>query len=165
MTTNEAGRRRRTPLHTQFVLFESGGDTLKSVRAHIDEDLLSFTKLWQWSTDVIDGLLHLEKHNIVHRDLKLDNVLVNASGKCQLVDFGLAIRVDANTRSIPFTTGSTAGGNMAHLAPEVLTANARVTSTPGLSVDMPCVGCVKLHWEWKVLRGTGWGVSHLSVCV
>ena len=34
---------------------------------------------------------HLEKYGIYHRDLKLDNVVIDAGGNIKLIDFGLAV--------------------------------------------------------------------------
>lgn len=146
VTTNDVGRPRRTPLHTQFVLFEFGGETLKAYRRRADVDLLPFSRLWRIGTDIVAGVMHLERHNMVHRDLKLDNVLVDEHGKCQLVDFGLAVRVDPVTRSIKFRTGQAPGGNIAHLAPEVLSLNSIVVrSSADETFDMPCVTSAPTH--------------------
>ena len=143
VTTNEGGRPRRAPLHTQFVLFEFGGKTLKEYRRGIDVDVLPFTTLFCLASDIIAGLQHLEAHDMVHRDLKLDNILVDPSDKCQLVDFGLATRVDHETRTIKFRSGQACGGNIAHLAPEVLTMNSRaVHAGADTTFDMPYVRCV-----------------------
>lgn len=47
--------------------------------------------------DICSGLDFANSKGITHRDLKLTNVLVHSSGKCKLVDFGLAALADVSS--------------------------------------------------------------------
>ena len=38
-------------------------------------------------------LKHLEKHNVVHRDIKLDNIMLRHSGQVILIDFGMSVQL------------------------------------------------------------------------
>jgi len=40
-------------------------------------------------TQVLFALQHVHKHNVAHRDVKLENILLDRTGKAWLIDFGL----------------------------------------------------------------------------
>lgn len=42
---------------------------------------------------LVEGVGHIHKHNIIHRDLKLGNMLINDSMDLKIADFGLATSV------------------------------------------------------------------------
>jgi serine/threonine protein kinase len=56
----------------------------------------------------------LHKRNIMYRDLKPENVLLDEDGYCLLADFGLAKEINENENSTSFC------GTIAYLAPEML---------------------------------------------
>ncbi len=47
--------------------------------------------------DICSGLEFATSKGVTHRDLKLTNVLVHSSGRCKLVDFGLAALADVSS--------------------------------------------------------------------
>ncbi len=49
-------------------------------------------------TDIVNGLDHARKRGITHRDMKLSNVLITATGQAKLVDFGLATISEENDK-------------------------------------------------------------------
>lgn len=44
-------------------------------------------------SQIIDGFAHLEKHEILHRDLRPQNILVSNSGVTKIIDFGFGKKV------------------------------------------------------------------------
>jgi len=55
---------------------------------------------------------HLHKGDIIHRDLKLENILVNPDGYLTLIDFGVSKKVK------PGDTTETVVGTLEYMAPE-----------------------------------------------
>ena len=70
-----------------------------------------------WFQQLLSGLHHLHSMNIVHRDLKSDNLLVTDDFSCKVCDFGLA-RVKAHVTHVETTHAN--AGTPAWMAPELL---------------------------------------------
>ena len=43
--------------------------------------------------DIINGLEYLHSKKIIHRDIKLQNIVVDSKGRCKIIDYGLAKKV------------------------------------------------------------------------
>jgi len=46
-----------------------------------------------WFKQILDGLYHLQKRGVCHRDMSLENILVNENTKCLIIDLGMCLRV------------------------------------------------------------------------
>ena len=83
----------------------------------------------RWFRDLMNELDYLHAHGIVHRDVKLENVLIDSAGHAVLSDFGISRIFDDKLRSqldvtTTFVEGQTTGtrpvmGTYFYLAPEV----------------------------------------------
>ncbi len=62
-------------------------------------------KVMQWFRDLLRGLVLLESNHVVHRDLKLNNLLLDENGRLVISDFGKAAILD-ETMKIPFRHGA-----------------------------------------------------------
>lgn len=62
-------------------------------------------KVMQWVRDLLRGLQFLHSHQVVHRDLKLDNLLLDESGRLIISDFGKAAILDDETMKLPYSHG------------------------------------------------------------
>ncbi len=91
-------------------------------------DLLhsSQTLLWDMrmriAIEMAKGLIYLHEENIVHRDIKSLNVLLDEHYRARLTDFGLS-KVKTETRSVS-TKSSQAVGTIPWMAPELFSRRA-----------------------------------------
>ena len=82
-----------------YILAELGKHSLqkfvelrnKANKKH--ESRIDFVTNYQIILDIIDGLSYIHSQKIIHRDLKLQNVIIDNEGKCKIIDFGLAKKV------------------------------------------------------------------------
>jgi serine/threonine protein kinase len=84
--------------------------------------------------DVVAGLKFLHSHGIIHRDLKLSNILLSETGQAKIADFGLAVLTefsDSDSRE------RTICGTPNYLAPEILNKK-----NYGRSADIWSLGCL-----------------------
>lgn len=44
----------------------------------------------KWSCQIMKGISHMHSHGFIHRDIKLENILIDASGNAIIGDFGMA---------------------------------------------------------------------------
>lgn len=72
-----------------FILMEylKGGDLYDYV---IKQESIGRTRLLRIFSQLVSGLLHCHEHSVVHRDLKLENILLDENGNVKIADFGLA---------------------------------------------------------------------------
>ena len=87
-----------------------------NLRECLERDILNNTLKAKLVVEIAFGMLHIHEHGMIHRDLKLENVMVNYIFEAQLIDFGLA-HVDAMKSTM---TSMTKGiGTLAYMSPEM----------------------------------------------
>jgi len=86
--------------------------------------------------EVLEGLQYMHGNGIVHRDIKVDNVLVAQDGTCKIADFGMAHIIEEGKDD----TLSQAIGARKYRAPELFVKPCRPYS--GFKADVWATGCV-----------------------
>jgi len=118
--------------------FMQNGTIFSALRLQSTSPLTDVERL-HIAVDVADGMRFLHHSNIIHRDLKSANVLLDAKGQAKICDFGLSAMKDT---AISHVTGVT--GTAAWTAPEAL-SGGRVRS----SCDVYSFGVIL----WELVTG------------
>ena len=97
------------------------------------ERLLSEEEVIKLGKDICKALILCESRNIIHRDIKPDNIMISQFGDYKLGDFGVS-------KIMSHTTGATMTGTEGYMAPEVLHIEKY-----GKEVDIYSLGIV-MYW-------------------
>lgn len=125
--------------HLYFIFMEraSGGELFDQLTTHngpIPEPVVR-----GFMTQLCDGIAHCHRMGVAHRDVKLENVLLNDQGVIKVIDFGLSHQyaVDPSSgevdRSLPIQGFC---GSKSYAAPEVLVGQGY----DGFQADMWSLG-------------------------
>uniref|UniRef100_A0AAV1SZS3 Protein kinase domain-containing protein n=1 Tax=Peronospora matthiolae TaxID=2874970 RepID=A0AAV1SZS3_9STRA len=121
-----------------------GGTLQDFMTKRKSRDALPENYLWIILQDIATGLHVLHEHDIVHLDIKPDNIFITEDGKLKIGDFGMAGNVTALADSSSGGIGDLEG-DAKYIAKELLTSAARLPSA-----DIFCLGITLLEIATQV---------------
>ena len=87
-----------------------------SLQTQIDKDSLTSEKIRNYFRDLIAGLRYCHQcANVVHRDVKPENIMINEEGRAVLVDFGVSSHFEGGVDELLNSAGS-----YCYFAPELV---------------------------------------------
>lgn len=78
---------------------------------------ISESEIWHLIHDVAAGLAYLHEKDIVHQDIKPDNILIDTESNYLITDFGISTRARSTLRKSVMST-HTSAGTLAYMGPE-----------------------------------------------
>ena len=125
----------QTDSHLYFATdFYDGGDVFSLLQSH--RGRLSEHHARRIIAEIVLALSWLHERNVVYRDLKPENVVLDGDGHVRLADFGLAKCLKSDTNYLT----QTICGTTAYAAPEMLKSNPY-----NVSLDLWCLGVFIYH--------------------
>ena len=134
-----------TPYYVMDLVRSDTGEskTLEDVRR---AGKVTEAKALQWFADIREGLEYIHAQGVVHRDVKLENVLIDKDGHAVLSDFGVSRIFDDRLRNelmvtTTFIAGETTGtqpvmGTYWYLAPEIRKGGAATPESDWYSLGV-----------------------------
>jgi len=119
-----------------FLEYVSGGSIMSCLHRYgaFEEPVVR-----NFTAQILIGLAYLHKLNILHRDIKAANVLVDVEGICKISDFGLSKKNDYDG-AYQKNSHMSLQGSIFWMAPEVVKGEAY-----SAKIDIWSVGCLVLE--------------------
>jgi len=86
----------------------------KSLKAKIESGPLQLDEAVEFAVEITEGLQEAHSKGIIHRDIKSANIMLSATGRVKLMDFGLA----KSSGRTQLTQAGTTIGTVAYMSPE-----------------------------------------------
>lgn len=119
--------------HLYYVMREHPGCTLAQIQAQSGP--LPLAQWQQVANRLLKGIGLLHRRNIIHRDIKPDNLLLDESGELRILDFGLAYCPGLSTRQADDLPGTPS-----YIAPEAFNG-----AEPAAQQDLYAAGVTLYH--------------------
>ena len=120
-------------------------DSSKFSPYHKSNEPFEESQIRQFMRDLVEGLDHLHKSGICHRDIKPMNILVDQNNVCMLADFGSSdFFIDEGN-----DTFSDSVGTYEFFSPEMCDSNVTIYS--GTKADIWALGIVLFAMTFNVL--------------
>jgi serine/threonine-protein kinase len=148
-----AGQDRATQKHYLVLEYVDGPSGRALLELH-QQKRLSVSDAVHVALDIARALQHAHSRNVVHRDIKPDNILVTRSGVAKLADMGLAKRTDETSH----LTVAKQGFGTPHYMPYEQAVNAKQADCRS---DLYALGATLYHFVTGAVPFSG--ANHLEV--
>ena len=112
----------KSKVHPHYIMEYFPAGSLKARQMRKEFDFLK-TNMGKILKQAATGLAYMNASGWVHRDVKPDNILINASVELRIIDFALARRVEKDTfLSRFFRRKGTVQGTRSYMSPEQIRA-------------------------------------------
>ncbi|MBB6520313.1 serine/threonine-protein kinase [Pseudoteredinibacter isoporae] len=114
----------------------------RSLKHYLKENHLSQRQQLALLVQILDGLATAHSQGIIHRDLKLDNILIDEHGRAKIGDFGIAKRQSGDT--VELTKHNNISGSLSAMSPEQIRGETLCPASDVFSFGL---------LAWQILRG------------
>ncbi|MBR7778395.1 serine/threonine-protein kinase [Undibacterium rugosum] len=133
------------------------GKTLKQL---MQQGPVSASRAIEWLVQVAAAMQVAHQAGLVHGDLKPSNLMVEASGRVRILDFGLASQDDAQaTGSVSYADPQ---GTIAYMAPERLLGRAADAQADVYALGVMLYEAVAGHRPFPELQGLALAAAHMQ---
>jgi len=137
----------------EILEYAENGDLTKYVKPN-DTFILNEKIVFFMFYKIYMGVYSLHKFNVIHRDLKLENILITEKGEIKLCDFGLSrilkrdevqMTNNVNGQSSGVNLKSSFVGSGQYLPPEIILSQ----EGPIFEIDIWCLGIILYNLLFK----------------
>jgi serine/threonine protein kinase len=121
-----------TPKQIQLVMEYASGCSLWSYINKKPTHCLPEPIARRYFSQILSGIHYCHSNSIVHRDIKLENILLDSHGDVKIIDFGFATNLKQREKTRVFC------GTPSYMAPEIVGK----TENPGIAADVWALGVV-----------------------
>ncbi|KAI6128267.1 Pkinase-domain-containing protein, partial [Pisolithus croceorrhizus] len=134
-----------------FLEYVPGGSVTALLRSYgaFEEPLVK-----NFVRQILEGLNYLHERDIVHRDIKGGNILVDNKGGIKISDFGISKKVDGNLLTGKRVYRPSFQGSVFWMAPEVVQQKVHTTAADIWSVGCLVVEMLTGEHPWAQLTQT-----------
>lgn len=89
---------------------------------------------------ILEAMFYLRSSHILHRDIKLENIMLSEGYKVKVGDFSLSKKIDDRNKFV-----TTRSGTLPYLAPECIRKKTELTANSCFKTDIFSLGIV-MYW-------------------
>ncbi|XP_076031900.1 serine/threonine-protein kinase grp-like [Oratosquilla oratoria] len=132
----------KTHVHI-YLEYASGGDLSRKIGpSGLDKEMSIF-----YFKQLVSGVKYMHTHRVVHRDLKLSNLLLDSNDVVKIADFGLSAKLEDRETYL-----SKVCGTRGYMAPEVFSARYKGEASDVWSCGVILVKMLSGRAPWKVAK-------------